>query len=39
MVGAMASPSSPSVMFTAFDVPTTTTHAKTTYTQPRSGLA
>jgi hypothetical protein len=28
MVGTMASPSSPSVRFTAFDVPTTTTQAK-----------
>ena len=36
MTGPIASPSSPSVRFTAFDAPTTTSSAKGIQTQPRS---
>ena len=37
MTGPMASPSSPSVRFTAFEAPTTTRATKSTYERPRSG--
>src|SRR5262245_57372675 len=38
MVGTIASPSKPSVRFTALDVPTTTIQASSRYHQPRLGL-